>query len=319
MPLPARSPHLRLLLPLAALLLFSGCEKMVERQDYFPMRDGNTWEYRLLDHSMVKALAAGKKIETEPSADEKLSTNKKTEEEFTAQLRPSAPVSAESKTPAPNTQGGDLLPTPLTEMESKPVSKSASPSGISADAAPSGLKPARRVSLVLHEAVDELTFRSTYGEWDQVWSKKGGYVGLQNGSGRQYLLILPPHTTYRWIAADANGNNLYFEVEAQMDVTTPAGTFHECAVSRQESRDKQEVFKYWFAPEVGLVRRSKYFAGEEVFRQELISYKVRPSSFESRSSEGKEITEALRGKNRGAEFSKKSESTTNINNVPIER
>ena len=299
--------------PMLALLWLCGCERMVERQDYFPMRDGNTWDYRLLDHKMLKALAEGKKIETAPPEAEKLPTHKSTEEELTAQTRTATP----GTTPPPNSQGGDLLPTPLTAAPA-PASAGAVDSKVS-DNTPSELKPARRVTLTLREAVDDVTFRSTYGEWDQVWSKKGGYVGLQNAGGRQYLLILPPHTTYRWIATDPNGNNLYFEIEGQVDLNTPAGSFHQCAVSRQESRDKKEIFKYWFAPEVGLVRRSKYFAGEEVFRQELVSYKVKPSSFQTRAGEDAEIREASRGKNRGSENMEKPEKTKDIESIPLGR
>ena len=74
-----------------------------------------------------------------------------------------------------------------------------------------------------------------------------------------------------------------------------------CAVSRQETRDRREIFRYWFAPGVGLVRRSKYYADEEVFRQELIQYEVRPSTTDGRRAEELEIREALKSKKRGTE------------------
>ena len=50
---------------LATLLtVLTGCEKAVPRTDYFPLRDGNRWEYRLLDRPLLKRMAAGQPIAT---------------------------------------------------------------------------------------------------------------------------------------------------------------------------------------------------------------------------------------------------------------
>ena len=49
----------------------------------------------------------------------------------------------------------------------------------------------------------------------------------------------------------------------------------------------------------------KYFSGEEVFRQELVEYKVLPAKPETRAAEEKEVKKALEGKKRGQEFKNK--------------
>src|SRR5688572_30835973 len=49
------------------MLLVTGCEKAVPRTDYFPLRDGNRWEYRLLDMPLLKRLGEGQAIVTAPS------------------------------------------------------------------------------------------------------------------------------------------------------------------------------------------------------------------------------------------------------------
>jgi hypothetical protein len=249
------------LLLLLSLATFTGCERHVPTSDYFPMRDGNRWEYRLLDHARLKALASG---QTVPTATEISGAQAAEEKDETAD--PKAEV--------------------LGEEGTKPAPKVA---------------PARRVALVLKEAVDELTYRATYDNFEQVWSKRSGYVGSQNAAGRQYLLILPPHTHYRWVVTEDRGSNLYYEIEGQQDIETPGGSFKQCAVSRQESHDKREISRYWFAPGVGLVRRSKYYREEEFFRQELVAYEVRASLPAGRLAEEHEIQLALKGGNRGAE------------------
>ena len=53
---------------------------------------------------------------------------------------------------------------------------------------------------------------------------------------------------------------------------------------------------------VGLVRRSKYFLGEEVFRQELTAHTVYPASQAARVAEEREVKKAISGINRGSEF-----------------
>ncbi|MBI3831269.1 MAG: hypothetical protein HY291_17250 [Planctomycetes bacterium] len=253
---------LMLLFVLLSLAAFTGCERQVPTTDYFPMRDGNRWEYRLLDHARLKALAAG---QTVPTATELSGAQPAEEKDETAE--PKAEVLGDEGAP-------------------KPAVK---------------LAPARRVALVLKDAVDELTYRATYDNFEQVWSKRSGYVGSQNAAGRQYLLILPPHTRYRWVVTDDRGSNLYYEIEGQQDVETPGGAFKQCAVARQESHDKREISRYWFAPGVGLVRRSKYYRDEEFFRQELVAYEVRASLPAGRMAEEHEIQMALKGGNRGAE------------------
>lgn len=252
------------LFAMAAVLAFSGCERNVVRTDYFPLRDGNRWEYRLLDHARLKALAAGKLVPTEQTVSSE---------------------SSHSEESAPAAKAEVVVP------------------GEPADT-PGDSPAARRVALVLKEGVDDLTFRATYDGYEQVWSKRGGYVGFQNQRGRHYLLILPPHSGYRWVVTDETGENLYYEIETHGGIETPAGSFKDCAVAREETRNKQEVIRYWFAPNVGLVRRSKFFAGEEVFRQELVTYEARPARAEVRAAEDLDIQEALRGKNRGNEHRK---------------
>lgn len=250
----------------AALLLLSGCvEEDVPKNDYFPLRDGNHWEYRLLDRPLLGRLNAGQAIVTAPLNTDPIGSD--------ADIEPKADVVIDEAL---------------------------------------GLKPdtaatARRVVLDLQASTgDELTFKAVYDTAEQVWSKRDGYVGFQNARGRSYLLILPPHTGYRWVVAAGAGQNLYFEIEAaKADVSTPAGKFSNCAVARQESRDRKEVYKYWFAPSVGMVRRSKYFSGVEVFRQELVEYKVLPAKPETRAAEEKEVRKAIEGKKRGQEFKNK--------------
>jgi len=248
------------------VVFFAGCiEEDVPKNDYFPLRDGNHWEYRLLDRPLLGRLNAGQAIVTAALNDNAIGSD--------ADIEPKADVVIDEAL------------------------------GLKGDTAAT----ARRVVLDLQASVgDELTFKAVYDTAEQVWSKRDGYVGFQNARGRSYLLILPPHTGYRWVVAAGGGQNLYFEIEAAKgEVTTPAGKFTNCAISRQESRDRKEVYKYWFAPNVGLVRRSKYFSGVEVFRQELVEYKVLPAKPETRTAEEKEVRRAVEGKKRGQEFKNK--------------
>ena len=250
-----------------ALLLLSGCEKAVPRTDYFPLRDGNRWEYRLLDMPLLKRLEAGQAIVTAP-------------------LEGDTAARQNAQEGAPKAEIIDGL-SPSDESSTRTT--------------------ARRVGLELRESVDELTFKALYDTAEQVWSKKNGYVGFQSARGRSYLLILPPHSGYRWVVTGPGGQDLFFEIEsAAAPVSTPAGTFRDCAVARQESRDRKEIFRYWFAPNVGLVRRSKYFANEEVFRQELVEFAVKPATPATRLAEDREVKRAVEGKNRGSEFRERS-------------
>jgi len=265
---------LALALFLAAL---PGCEKDVPRTDYMPLRDGNHWEYRLLDLPLLKRLAAGQAITT-------------------------APLNADLAVPGPDS---DLAPkSEVVDVETPGANPLSADSGTKQASA-----SARRVFLELREAVDELTYRALYDTAEQVWSKRNGYIGFQSARGRYYLLILPPHTGYRWIVAAPTGQNLFFEIEsAAAAASTPAGTFKDCALARQESHDRREIFRYWFAPNVGLVRRSKYFAGEEVFRQELVEYTVKPATPATRLAEDREVRQAIAGQRHGTEFQERRRS-----------
>jgi len=247
---------------IAALALFTGCERAVPHNDYFPMRDGNVWEYRMFDQKLLQELEAGRQVGTAPNI------------------------------------SGDVV-----EPEEKPRQPKAEVVGAEGQPAKAkASREARRISLQLKESIDEITFRASYDNYEQVWSKRSGYIGFQDAKKRHYLLILPPHTGYKWIADQGDGQNLYYEIEGQQDLSTPAGMFYHCAVAREESRDKTEVNRYWFAPGVGLVRRSKYFQDEEVMRQELVKYNVRPSSASSRLEEEKELEKAMGSKKHGQEF-----------------
>ncbi len=267
------SPAAKVLAGAALLLALSGCERSVPRTDYFPLRDGNRWEYRLLDMPLLKRLDAGQAVETAPL------------DEFDAK-RLAAPAEHEA---------------PATLAPKSDVASTAAPGTV--DRTPA--LAARRVVLDLREAVDDLTYRAVYDTAEQVWSKRNGYVGFQSSRGRNYLLILPPHTGYKWVVTASGGKDLFYEIEnAFGTVTTPAGTFQNCAVARQESWDRKEIFRYWFAPDVGMVRRSKYVLKTEVFRQELVAYTVHPATPGTRMAEDREVRHATDKKDRGSEFRK---------------
>ncbi len=255
-----------LILFLPITLLMTGCERRVVRGDYFPMRDGNRWTYRFLHAELLQRLARGENI--------------------------SVAASPDTKTAAP-------AETSSRKAEVLPFDDPAPPD---LNALPTNAREARTIELTLKERSDELTYKATLSGAEQVWSKRDGYVGFQNASGRHYWLILPPHSGYRWIVTDANGENLYYEIVGHEPLTTPAGTFQSCAVVRQESRDRRVIFKLWFGDGVGLIRRSKYYVDEEIFRQELIDFKIRPSSPAGRRAEEQEIQRALKGTRRGKEF-----------------
>jgi hypothetical protein len=263
--------HKRLLSVLSlavALAILAGCEKEVPRTDYFPLRDGNRWEYRLLDRPLLKRMEAGQTVTT-------------------------AAIDDDIKPPAPDDPDSQIAP----------KADVIDPDGSGRDAKSEKPLIARRVALELRGAVDDVTFKALYDTAEQVWSKKSGYVGFQGQHGRSYLLILPPHTGYKWIVTGPGGKDLYYEIEAaNANVTTPKGPFHDCVIARQESRDRKEIFKYWFAPNVGLVRRSKYFANQEVFRQELVDYVVKPAMPATRLAEEHEVRKAMAGNHRGTEF-----------------
>jgi hypothetical protein len=251
------------LLAVCAACVLGGCENAVPRTDYMPLRDGNRWEYRLLDRPLLQRLSQGQAVLTAP---------------------------LESGPPA-----GETVEPKAEVLESLPGEKPPAP------AAQPAL--ARRVVLELRAPVDDLTYRAQYDTAEQVWSKRNAYISFQSTRGRSYLLILPPHTGYRWIVAGPGGQDLSFEIEsAHAELGTPAGRFSACAVARQESRDRREVCRYWFAPDVGLVRRSRYFAGEEVFRQELVAYHVQPGTPAARRAEAQEVEQALSGRPHGSEF-----------------
>jgi len=253
----------------ATLLVIYGCEKEVPKTDYFPLRDGNRWEYRLLDRPLLQRLEAGQTITT-------------------------AGIDDDIKAPAQDD--------PDAHLESK-ADVIDPDSGKVATVEKSGANVARRIALELRAAVDELTYRAMYDTAEQVWSKKGGYVGFQSQRGRSYMLILPPHTGYKWIVTGPGGKDLYFQIEtANGSIATPKGTFDHCAVAHQENHDRSEIFRYWFAPNVGLVRRSKYFMNQEVFRQELVDFTVKPATPATRLAEDREVAKAMGVAHRGTEY-----------------
>jgi hypothetical protein len=254
-----------LLAPILAFWL-AGCEKAVPRTDYFPLRDGNRWSYRLLDRPMLQRLAEGQQIITAPP-----------EELAEAAENGSAGLPAKAEI--------------VMDAFGTAQPRSAGPA------------VAREVTLELRSQVDDLTYRTLYDTKEQVWSKRSGYVGFQSSNGRSYLLILPPHSGYKWVVTSAGGQNLYYQIEtANATLSTPKEEFDNCVLVRQESRDRKEIFRYWFAPDVGLVRRSKYFMNEEVFRQELLDYKVLPATPATRLAEEQEVHKACQGSHRGSEF-----------------
>lgn len=253
------------------ILVLTGCERRVVTSDYFPMRDGNRWAYRFLDAGMLERLGKGEHIKTASTEPDDTKATGAPGERKAEVMDVDASTQASRETSVPKPSSGD----PTT---------------------------ARRIVLSLKERRDDLTYRAELAGTEQVWSKKDGYVGFQNARGRHYWLILPPHTGYRWIVTGANGENLYYEIEGHEELTTPAGIFRHCAVVRQETRDRRISFRYWFCDGVGLVRRSKYYLKEEVFRQELVEFKIRPSTDSGRRAEQREIERALKGKRRGQEF-----------------
>ena len=255
-------------------LLMTGCERRAVTSDYFPMRDGNHWTYRLLDARMLERLQQGKEVAT--ATEDKTQTETRGDRGAKAEIFTLETDAPKQDNPRVEEQAGDTTPT------------------------------ARRIVLALQERHDELTYRATWAGAEQVWSKRDGYIGFQNANGRHYLLILPPHTGYRWIVTNANNENLYYEIEGHQQLTTPAGIFRFCAVVRQETRDRRISFRFWFAEGVGLIRRSKYYMKEEVFRQELVEFLIRPSTEAGRRAEEREIQRALKGKRRGKEFFRKS-------------
>src|SRR5258708_1471916 len=106
------------------ILLFSGCEERVAHNDYFPLRDGNHWEYRLLDRPLLKRMAAGETIVTAPL------------ESAEAPRNDDDPIESD---------------VPKAEVVAEPGKTDAPPAAT-----------ARRVVLELHEQVDEITFKATY-------------------------------------------------------------------------------------------------------------------------------------------------------------
>jgi hypothetical protein len=266
------------LIPAFALLCFlsfTGCEKTVARTDYFPLRDGNRWDYRLLDMPLLKRMESGQNVSTERNAS---AAGASADSDLSASAQFIDPNAVNAKNEAPPARSNTAA------AEDRSVAS------------------ARRVTLELRDSI-----KSLYDTAEQVWSKRNGYVGFQSPRGRNYLLMLPPHTGYKWVVTGSAGQELFYQIEsASVSIDTPAGKFDNCVLSRQESRDRKEVFKYWFAPNVGLVRRSKYFADEEVFRQELVEYKVQPATPATRLEEDREVRRAIEGKNRGSEFRDKA-------------
>ena len=57
---------LKIAITVLTLALLSGCEKSVPRTDYLPLRDGNRWDYRLLDLPLLKRIEAGQAVDTAP-------------------------------------------------------------------------------------------------------------------------------------------------------------------------------------------------------------------------------------------------------------
>ena len=140
-----------------------------------------------------------------------------------------------------------------------------------------GVEVRGSVTLEITEKIRPLTFRAAYRDGEQVWSKEDGFLSMQDSAGRHYLLRLPPHTGYRWGEQDADGRTRYYEIEGREDIETPAGRFGGCVRVREEDRLGRERVFYWYAPDVGLVRRSRYFRGGEVFRAELVSFSLKPA------------------------------------------
>ncbi|MCX7804712.1 MAG: hypothetical protein N3A38_05920 [Planctomycetota bacterium] len=132
--------------------------------------------------------------------------------------------------------------------------------------------------LEIVEKIRPFVFKAVYRDGEQVWAKEDDFLSVQDTAGRHYLLMLPPHTGYRWVEQDPSGRTRYYEIEGREDVATAAGRFAGCVRVLEEDRLKTWRTIHWYAPGVGLVRRSKYSRmGEEIFRAELVSFRVRPS------------------------------------------
>jgi hypothetical protein len=256
------------LLPLPALILLSltaGCERL--GRDYFPFHAGNRWEYRTLNAAALEELRHGREVRT----NWKLGPADDFESPAAALIAPDDEAGerdeADGQAPAAVVQEPPL--------EARGVV----------------------MEMLEHDPGDDpLTWRVRYNNVEQLWSKREGFLSFQDGRGRTSLLILPPHTGYRWEVVRKTGMRVYFEVEAHADLRTPVGLFEHCVISRQESRDRREIIRYWFAPNVGLVRRSKYWLDQEVFRLELLKCRVKLSKEETIRQTEKATDQAVWGR-----------------------
>ncbi len=99
-----------------------------------------------------------------------------------------------------------------------------------------------------------------------TWEKTEGFLVHWVKSEAALLYPLPPHTGYRWKTKSADGHVFYCELLPREEVRVPAGTFRACLHVRMDRDDDLVVLKTWFAPGVGLVKRSvKTPAGEELW------------------------------------------------------
>ena len=139
------------------------------------------------------------------------------------------------------------------------------------------------------EIIDEVApgkFRAREAAATSLWSKELGFVIRADGTTREPILALPPHTGYKW-KLNTPAGSVFSEIAERCEVSVPAGRFADCLRVVQRDVTGRRVLNYWFAPGVGIVKAVLLYSGTPVETRELLRWRLAPGAGAGTGSEPK--------------------------------
>jgi len=107
-----------------------------------------------------------------------------------------------------------------------------------------------------------------------LWAKEQGYLTRSDGRWREGVLLLPPHTGYKW-RVNTTGGARFYEIVGREDVTVPAGKFSNCVKVTCRSLSGKRYLRRWFARDIGMVKLERLYDGKRVETKMLTGCRIR--------------------------------------------
>jgi len=124
------------------------------------------------------------------------------------------------------------------------------------------------------QKVGRSSFRARELGLTTVWAKEQGYLTRSDGRWREGLLLLPPHTGYKW-RVNTTGGPRFYEVMGREKVMVPAGEFPNSVKVTCRSLSGKRLLHRWFAPKIGMVKLERRYAGKLVETKVLTGCRLR--------------------------------------------